>query len=502
MASRPPVPPITNQFPIVDGGGRPSDYFIRWLQERGFEIDGAITEEQVNQLIEDWSATRSILAGVGLSGGGTLNADVTLDLDAVLNDLNDVDTTSTPPVDTDVLTFDGGLNMWVPKAPTGGGGGGAGGLVMVATQTLTVAAATMDFPGIPATYKDLVVALNVRGTNATTNVDLLTRANGDTGANYSHERVHWFDTGSGVSQGTAQTSGVTASIAAGSATANHASAVEIVIPNYANTTFFKQAITNFFSSLGTAAFTQGRGIYGFQWLNTAAINRLTFAPAAGNFAAGSTITLYARTGATAGGPTLPVVRGSNIQSSSTASYTVSWPAGTVAGDRAVIFAGHGFGINVPSGWAQLSNLTGANWNGAAFTRVLSAADITAGSVTVTTAGAFNGVVACVTFVGAAQGVRLPIVESRNTGGAASRTLATDGSPLTTDFILYFGSNRNSSVNTVSLGTGLQTITATSASGVLTGAPPAAIGGVSANFNYGTFGGTTGDYQIIVVVSGG
>ena len=35
-----------------------------------------------------------------------------------------------------------------------------------------------------------------------------------------------------------------------------------------------------------------------------------------------------------GGATLPVVRGSNIQSSSNSSYTVSWPAGTVAGDRA------------------------------------------------------------------------------------------------------------------------------------------------------------------------
>jgi hypothetical protein len=41
-----------------------------------------------------------------------------------LDDLTDVDTTSSAPSDGDVLTYDNGSSLWVPAAPTGGGGGG------------------------------------------------------------------------------------------------------------------------------------------------------------------------------------------------------------------------------------------------------------------------------------------------------------------------------------------------------------------------------------------
>ena len=122
MASRPPVPPITNQFPIVDGGGRPTDYFIRWLQERGFEINGIMTPEQIVEIIQQWASERNVNTGTGLTGGGPLNADLTLALNAVLNDLNDVDTVTTPPINGNVLKFNGGTGLWVPGS--GGGGGG------------------------------------------------------------------------------------------------------------------------------------------------------------------------------------------------------------------------------------------------------------------------------------------------------------------------------------------------------------------------------------------
>lgn len=119
----PPVPPITNQFPIVDEMGKPKDYFIRWLQERGFQIDGILTPEQVTEIIQQWAALRAINTGAGLDGGGTLDNDLTLVLNAVLNDLNDVDTASTPPTDGQTLTYNASLGLWIPGA--GGGGGGA-----------------------------------------------------------------------------------------------------------------------------------------------------------------------------------------------------------------------------------------------------------------------------------------------------------------------------------------------------------------------------------------
>src|SRR5690348_8305998 len=96
---------------------------------------------------------------------------------------------------------------------------------------------------------------------------------------------------------------------------------------------------------------------------------------------------------------MPTIRGSNIQSSSASSYTVSFPAGTLAGDLAVLFAGHAWTVNTPSGWTAQNALPAANFGGAVFSRVLTSGDISTGSVTVTTTGTFNGVLAIVTFVG-------------------------------------------------------------------------------------------------------
>ncbi len=218
-------------------------------------------------------------------------------------------------------------------------------------------------------------------------------------------------------------------------------------------------------------------------------------------------------GAGGGGIVAPTIRGSGIQSSSNSSYTVSWPAGTAAGDLAVIFTGHGFAGNAVTGWTTLDFVTGADWNGLTIYRVLNATDISAGNVTVTFGGSFNGVLAIITFIGPTGGIRTTsgtiyqfqtpaaaTVSSRNGTGAATRTLNTDGSPLTTDMMVYFGSNRNNSTDTVSLGASQQTVSAASASGVLTAATPAA-GGVSPVFSYSVSSGTTGDYQIVVCVEG-
>ncbi len=223
----------------------------------------------------------------------------------------------------------------------------------------------------------------------------------------------------------------------------------------------------------------------------------------------------------AGTPTKPVLRGSNITSSSAASYTISFPAGTVAGDLAVLMVGGGFGVSAvvtttsSSLWVILDTKTGADWNGAAAYRYLNAADISGGSVVVTMAGTFNTVLSMATFAGATGGPRIPvlpafitqqtglssIVSSQNATGASTRTLNSMGDILTTDYVLYFGSNRNSSTDTISLGSALQTVTAAAGSGVLTGGSPGATGGVSPVYSYSVTSGTTGDYQVIIPIKG-
>lgn len=227
-----------------------------------------------------------------------------------------------------------------------------------------------------------------------------------------------------------------------------------------------------------------------------------------------------RAGRARPGPQLPVIRGSAIISSSAASYVIPWPGGTLAGDLAVVFIGGGFApstvATTTSGqaWPNFDVQSGANWNSGVSFRVLSASDISNGSVTVTMSGTFNTVIALVTFVGPTGGPRSPqvigntsqqagftqwVTSSRNATGSATRSLSTDGAPLITDFILYFGSNRNASTNTVNQGSPLQSINATAASGALYGGGPGTLGGVTATFSYSVSSGTTGDYQVIMPI---
>lgn len=195
--------------------------------------------------------------------------------------------------------------------------------------------------------------------------------------------------------------------------------------------------------------------------------------------------------------TLPGVRGSKITSSSASSYTITWPTGTVAGDTIIVMAGHGYGINTPAGWTSLDNLAGSNFNGAAFYKVMTSANITTGSVTITTGGAYNGVIAMISII--APNVPRNLGSARNGAGSASIVIDSDGTPLTTELLLFFGSNRGNSTNTVSLGASLQTVSASEASGILTSSSPLTLGGVSATFSYSTAG--SGNYQTIIAVKG-
>lgn len=90
-----------------------------------------------------WSATggvpttRLIATGTGLQGGGDLSADRTLSLNAVLDNLNDVDM-STPPIAGQVLAFDG--TDWAPTDV-------ATALAVKQDGTLVGTAATLNFTG-------------------------------------------------------------------------------------------------------------------------------------------------------------------------------------------------------------------------------------------------------------------------------------------------------------------------------------------------------------------
>lgn len=68
-------------------------------------------------------------------------------------------------------------------------------------------------------------------------------------------------------------------------------ATDIIIPNYAQTTFFKAVISTSFGMF-TVTPTVATYVLGFVWLSTAAITTLTFTAGGTAFVNGSTFTLY------------------------------------------------------------------------------------------------------------------------------------------------------------------------------------------------------------------
>lgn len=144
--------PLGRNFAIVNEDGTPTEYFVRWAQERQIDISEGVSPAQVTELINDWSSKRRVNAGEGLAGGGPLSSDVTLRLDAGIGDLTDVDLTGIANGDT--LVWDESKQLFVPGA--GGGGGGGGTKVMYSylyrDTSFTPSSASTSIP-IPFTDK-------------------------------------------------------------------------------------------------------------------------------------------------------------------------------------------------------------------------------------------------------------------------------------------------------------------------------------------------------------
>lgn len=206
----------------------------------------------------------------------------------------------------------------------------------------------------------------------------------------------------------------------------------------------------------------------------------------------------------------PAIRSSNlVKYASGASYSHPLPTGAAAGDFCVILHSGGFPIATITSPAKAAwdtyQHTASNWGGTVFTRVLTASDITAGSVTVTPSGSFDAVCGAVCFTGEAklrfpfaeQGTRVAAIHSPGAGATSSTQETAYASA--DDCIITFLSNRGSSTNTSDHGTQLQTTTNANGSGALYAHESPSAGGQVANLAYSTAG--TGRYEIMLVVRG-
>lgn len=143
-----PFQHLRGDIPIVNPDGTPTDYFLQMLFR---STDNA--EQDSGDIQDKLSKTALLNTGTGLAGGGELGAPLTLILDAELDDLNDVDTASTPPADADILKYDAASSKWKPGAATGGGGSEVLGFKSFHTITDGAnSAAEEDVPGLSVTF--------------------------------------------------------------------------------------------------------------------------------------------------------------------------------------------------------------------------------------------------------------------------------------------------------------------------------------------------------------
>jgi hypothetical protein len=147
----------------------------------------------------------------------------------------------------------------------------------LANATVAIAAVSVTFSNIPATYRDLVMVFN----GSTTISDGVgSRYNGDTGANYSAVRM----TGSAAGAISDNFTGVTRILE----TAGDTSERTVYISNimdYSATDKHKTVINR-------ANIPSNATAIAARWANTAAVNSITVFSPGSTISAGSTISLY------------------------------------------------------------------------------------------------------------------------------------------------------------------------------------------------------------------
>jgi hypothetical protein len=110
---------------------------------------------------------------------------------SVLDDLTDVDTSTTPPADGQALVYNLAATKWKPgSVASGGGGGGGGSMALIQRIVATGTETSIDFTGIPADYKHLRIVACGRTAAAAATDSFVVRLNGDaTAGDYQTQQL-------------------------------------------------------------------------------------------------------------------------------------------------------------------------------------------------------------------------------------------------------------------------------------------------------------------------
>ncbi len=169
----------------------------------------------------------------------------------------------------------------------------AKGLGAIYDTTLGSAAANIDVSGIVDDYAHLLLVFSGRSDAAALSAAVGLRFNNDSAANYD-QQYYTMRTSPGNVVTAATTSINCAQVTAASDTAGAVGVSEIIVPNYAGTTLRKAIAWRGWAKETTDGTTTGYEsmVGGGEWRSTAAVTRITLTPSAGNFIAGTRLTIY------------------------------------------------------------------------------------------------------------------------------------------------------------------------------------------------------------------
>lgn len=154
---------------------------------------------------------------------------------------------------------------------------------------------SFDVSGISTAYRALFLQLVGRGTAAAGSTSVLLRFNNDSAGNYDYENFQANNATVASLGSVAQSSIFVGSIPAASVAAGIGGQVDISIGDYTNTTYHKIMHSRAFVKTSAGAPAAG-DLTSFNpsgtWRSTAAINRITILPSAGNFDTGTRLTIW------------------------------------------------------------------------------------------------------------------------------------------------------------------------------------------------------------------
>jgi hypothetical protein len=160
-------------------------------------------------------------------------------------------------------------------------------MTLISTVTVSGSSTTnIQFASITGTYTDIVAVISARGSSAATNSNITMYLNGN---NSNGSFRFLYGNGSAASSGNASGYMDVIDIPAANATASTFGNGSIYFPNYAGATNKSWSVDSVYENNATTA---GGVIRAGLWSSTSAITQIDFTITAGNYVAGSTISLY------------------------------------------------------------------------------------------------------------------------------------------------------------------------------------------------------------------